>query len=155
MAGFCLAATLSEHGSVSRGICAASAGGELSSIVEQTGIPADDVGRGKKFSGDELVSMNCWGFTPALFPALDRQLHEFLERATASQDAKAEFYLPAAVSTMIGRGAARVRVLPTTATWFGITYREDKPRVQSALAELVRAGKYPVKLFPAPAGRAS
>ena len=60
---------------------------------------------------------------------------------------KAEFYLPAAVSTLIGRGEARVRVLPTTSTWFGITYREDKPRVQTAIAELVQAGEYPEKLW--------
>ena len=89
--------------------------------------------------------MNCWGFTPALFPALDAQLAEFLRAQGGA--AKTEFYLPAAVSVMIARGEARGRVLPTATTWFGVTYREDKPRVQAALAELVRGGKYPAKLF--------
>lgn len=153
IAGFQLASTLSEHGAVSRGICGGAADGRLHSIVEHTGISASDVGPGRKFSGNETVSMNCWGFTPALFPALDRQLQEFL--AEPGHLPKTEFYLPAAVSTMIARGAASVRVLPTTSVWFGITYREDKPRVQAALAALVSEGKYPTKLFPALAGRTS
>jgi hypothetical protein len=105
--------------------------------------------------------MNCWGFTPALFAALDTQLREFLERVGASatnpaqntdrpaalDPTKAEFYLPAAVSTMITRKDAEVTVLPTENAWFGVTYREDKPRVSAAIAELVRIGKYPAKLF--------
>jgi len=143
--GFRLANTLSEHGVVSRGVCASGAAGELSSIVEQTGIAPADVGPGKKFSGSEIVSMNCWGFTPALFGGLDVQFREFL--AARGGDPKAEFYLPAAVSTMIARGEAQVRVLPTESAWFGVTYREDKPRVEAAIAELVREGKYPEKLW--------
>jgi NDP-sugar pyrophosphorylase family protein len=145
MVGFRLANTLSEHGAVSRGVCVADATGALRSITEQTGILASDVGAGKKFSGDELVSMNCWGFTPALFPALDAQLREFL--AARGGDAKAEFYLPAAVSEQIARGSAGVRVLPTASAWFGVTYREDKPRVTAAIADLVQRGIYPAKLF--------
>jgi len=147
MVGFRLANTLSEHGAVSRGVCEADAAGALRSIAERTGILAGEVGAGpgKKFSGDELVSMNCWGFTPALFGALDAQLREFL--AASGGDAKAEFYLPAAVSEQIARGQASVRVLPTASAWFGVTYREDKPRVTAAIAELVRRGVYPEKLF--------
>ncbi|HYP16580.1 MAG TPA: nucleotidyltransferase [Opitutus sp.] len=144
MVGFRLANTLSEHGAVSRGICASGAGHRLRSIVERTGIHASEVGRGRELSGDEIVSMNCWGFRPALFPALDRQFGEFLQRAP---DAKAEFYLPAAVSTMIARGEAAVRVLPTASARFGVTYREDNPRVVSAIEDLVRGGAYPAKLF--------
>ena len=145
MVGFRLANTLSEHGAVSRGVCVADAAGALRSITEQSGILPTEVGAGKKFSGDELVSMNCWGFTPALFPALDAQLREFL--AARGGDAKAEFYLPAAVSEQIARGSASVRVLPTASAWFGVTYHEDKPRVTAAIAELVRRGVYPEKLF--------
>lgn len=145
MVGFKLANTLSEHGAVSRGLCASGANGRLSSITERTGILASEVGAGKIYSGGEIVSMNCWGFTPALFPALDRLLVEFLREK--GQDAKAEFYLPAAVSAMIARGEASVRVLPTESSWFGVTYREDKPRVVAALASLVAERKYPATLF--------
>jgi hypothetical protein len=145
MVGFKLNRTLSEHGTVSRGVCAADPAGRLTSITEQTGIALAEVGAGKKYSGDELVSMNCWGFTPALFVGLEVQLWEFL--AANAGNPKAEFYLPAAVSAMIARGEASVRVLPTDSAWFGVTHREDKPRVQTALAELVSAGKYPGQLF--------
>lgn len=145
--GFLISNTLSEHGAVSRGICATDAAGRLASIVETHGITAADVGPepGKKYSGDTIVSMNCWGFTPALFAGLDLQFREFL--AARGTEAKSEFYLPGSVSTMIARGETTVRVLPTDSAWFGITFREDKPRVQAALAELVQAGRYPVKLF--------
>jgi NDP-sugar pyrophosphorylase family protein len=145
MVGFRLANTLSEHGTVARGVTTAGPDGELRSIVEETGIAATDVGAGRKYSGQEIVSMNCWGFTPALFAGLDAQFREFL--AGRGGDAKAEFYLPAAVSAMIARGEAGVRVLPTESTWFGITYREDKPRVEAEIAALVRAGRYPGKLW--------
>jgi UTP-glucose-1-phosphate uridylyltransferase len=145
MVGFRLAGTLSEHGTVSRGVCAADAG-RLRSIVEQTGIAREEVGPGRKYSGGEIVSMNCWGFTPALFPALDAEFRGFLDARGA--DPKAEFYLPAALSSLIGRGEAEVRVLPTGGAWFGITYREDKPRVAAAIAELVVRGSYPARLFP-------
>jgi NDP-sugar pyrophosphorylase family protein len=145
MVGFRLANTLSEHGTVARGVTTAGPVGELRSIVEETGIAATDVGAGRKYSGQEIVSMNCWGFTPALFAGLDARFREFLARRGG--DAKAEFYLPAAVSAMIARGEAGVRVLPTESTWFGITYREDKPRVEAEIAALVRAGRYPGKLW--------
>jgi hypothetical protein len=145
MVGFKLNRTLSEHGTVSRGICETGPAGQLTAITEQTGIARAEVGAGKKYSGEELVSMNCWGFTPALFVGLEVQLWDFL--AAHGSDPKAEFYLPAAVSTMIARGEAAVRVLSSDSAWFGVTHREDKPRVQAALAELVSAGKYPAKLF--------
>ncbi len=145
MVGFRLANTLSEHGAVSRGICVTSAGDRLSSITERTGILASDVGSGRAFTGDEIVSMNCWGFSPEIFASLDGQLRAFL--GTQAADLKAEFYLPAAVSALIAGGDLSVNVLPTESTWFGITYREDKPRVVSAVAELVHRGDYPPALF--------
>lgn len=145
MVGFRLANTLSEHGTVARGVTAADTNGELQSIVEETGIAATDVGAGRKFTGQEIVSMNCWGFTPALFPGLDAEFRTFL--AERGSELKAEFYLPAAVSAMIGNGEAKVRVLPTESAWFGITYREDKHKVEAEIAELVRRGAYPKKLW--------
>ncbi len=144
MVGFRLANTLSEHGVVSRGVSRADADGTLREITEHTGIAPAEVGAGKKFSGEEIVSMNCWGFTPALFAGLDAQFRGFL--AARGQEPKSEFYLPAAVSTMIARGEAAVRVLPTASTWFGVTYREDKPRVTAAIADLVARGLYPAQL---------
>ncbi len=146
LVGFRLANTLSEHGAVSRGVCTADADGNLRSIVEQTNIHAREVGEGKKFPPDQVVSMNCWGFTPALFPLLDAQLKEFL--AAHGQEAKAEFYLPTAVSTLIERGQADARLLATESSWFGITYRDDRARVESAIEDLVQAGTYPFQLWP-------
>ncbi len=143
--GFRMANTLSENGSVSRGVCATDATGHLASIVETHGITAAEVGPGKKFAGDTIVSMNCWGFTPALFAGLDTQFREFF--AARGAEPKSEFYLPASVSTMIARGETTVRVLPTDSAWFGVTYREDKPRVQAALLALVQAGRYPARLW--------
>ena len=147
MVGFRMRNTLSEHGAVSRGLCAAGLDGALTSITEVHGIVAADVGAGRKYSGEEIVSMNCWGFTPALFDGLDRQFREFL--AARGGEEKAEFYLPAAVSGMVARGEAVARLLPTSASWFGVTYREDKPRVTAAIAALVASGQYPSPLFPA------
>jgi NDP-sugar pyrophosphorylase family protein len=145
MVGFRLSNTLSEHGGVSRGVTRTTADGTLVSVVEEHGIVAAEVGPGKKYSGEEFVSLNCWGFTPALFAGLDRQFPEFLRQR--SGEPKAEFYLPVAVSEMIERGEAKVQVRPTDSTWFGVTYREDKPRVQAAIAALVQAGRYPARLW--------
>ena len=151
MVGFKLVNTLSEHGTVARGVTTAGPDGLLRSIVEQTGIAADEVGTGRKYSGQEIVSMNCWGFTPEVFAGLDRQFRDFLAAVTGGSGSadplKAEFYLPVAVSNLIGQHAATVQVLPTESTWFGVTYREDKPRVEQSIAELVRAGKYPARLW--------
>lgn len=145
MVGFKLANTLSEHGSVARGICTAGPDGKLVSIVEHTGILPEEIGPGKKYSGAEIASLNCWAFTPALFAGLDAQLRTFL--AERGREPKAEFYLPAAVSAMIQQGTATVQVLPTDSSWFGVTYREDKPRVVASIATLVQAGQYPARLF--------
>jgi len=144
MVGFRMANTLSEHGAVSRGVCREERGW-LAGIEENHGITPEQVGEGRKFAGEQIVSMNCWGFTPAVFAALDEQLRDFL--ATRGAEPKAEFYLPAAVAQAIGRGQARVRVLPTAAEWFGVTFREDKPRVVAAIAGLVERGLYPRKLY--------
>lgn len=144
MVGFRLANTLSEHGTVARGICRSGPEGALVSITEQTGIAAADVGSGRTWSGEEIVSMNCWAFTPELFAGLDARFREFLARQGG--ELKSEFYLPAAVSALVAAGEATVTVLPTRSSWFGVTYREDKPRVMAAVVALVASGEYPADL---------
>jgi UTP-glucose-1-phosphate uridylyltransferase len=144
LAGFRLADTLSEHGTVARGICAVEQG-RLRSIVERTAIAPGAVGPGCEYSGDEVVSMNCWAFTPALFSLLEARLVEFLR--TRAGEPGTEFYLPSAVSALIP-AEAEVAVLPAAGPWFGVTYREDRPRVATALAGLVARGAYPARLFP-------
>lgn len=146
MVGYRLANTLSENGAVARGVCTVGSDHRLQTVVENTGILRTDVGPGRKYSGEEIVSMNCWAFTPAFFPALDRQWRAFI--AARGGELKSEFYLPEAVSLQIAAGGATVAVRPTTAEWFGVTFREDKPRVQAALAALATRGDYPVPLFP-------
>lgn len=147
MAGFRLVNTLSEHGAVSRGVCSVGADGLLGGIEEHTGILAHEVGAGPgaKYAPETIVSMNCWGFTTAFLPRLDECWRAFL--AANGKSEKTEFYLPFAVNDLLRAGAARVHVLPTDDQWFGVTYREDKPRVQAAIGELVAAGAYPSPLW--------
>ena len=145
MVGYRLGNTLSEQGTVSRGVCQVSATGELTEVVEHTGIARDDVGSGRTFSGEEIVSMNCWAFQPSFWAALDRQWRQF--GSDRLNEEKAEFYLPAAVSAEIAAGRTTVRVRPTSANWFGVTYREDKPLVEATLAAMVASGEYPASLF--------
>jgi choline kinase len=147
MIGYRLARTLSEHGAVSRGICRVSPESILLDVTETTGICSDAVGVGRTYSGREIVSMNCWGLTPALFAPLGRMLEAFLSER--SGDSTAEFYLPAAIATLVAAGASDVRVLPTRADWLGVTYREDKRHVSVAIKEMVAAGVYPEGLFAA------
>ena len=145
MVGYRLANTLSEQGAVSRGVCKVNTDNLLQTVVEHTGIAKEDVGDGKKFSGEEIVSMNCWAFRTAFWEALDEQWRLFAQ--TLLEIPKAEFYLPAAVAAEIEAGRTSVRVRPTTAAWFGVTYREDKPKVAATLAQMVAAGTYPSPLF--------
>lgn len=145
MVGFPLGNTLSENGAVSRGVCAVGENGFLEDIEEHTGILASEVGAGKRYDPATPVSMNCWGFDAREFlPQLDAAWREFV--AARGKEPKAEFYLPAAVNSLVKAGTARVKVLPTTDNWFGVTYREDKPHVQAALAGLVASGVYPTPL---------
>ncbi len=152
MVGYRLGNTLSEHGAVARGVCTIGTSGHLEKVEECVGIinhpdgPRMKCADGeRKFTGDEIVSLNCWGFTPPIFSALENQLADFLREK--SSDLKAEFYIPSVVANMIARGEGTVSVLPTTANWFGVTYREDKPRVEAALRDLVERGEYPERLW--------
>lgn len=153
MVGFQLARTLSEHGTVARGVCQTDPAGDLVSVEELTSIERTSAGARNKeadgtyreLTGREIVSLNFWGFTPAVFEHLRRLFRDFLGKNLAH--AKAEFYLPFAVDTLIRESRASVRVLPTSASWFGVTYREDRPLVMESIASLVRAGQYPARLW--------
>ena len=150
---FLLRNTLSGHGTVARGVCAASPEGRLVSVTEHTDLRAEAggvVGRGPGgaealFSGGEPVSLNLWGFTPAVFGELERAFEGFLAQRGADRDA--EFYLPAGVDAAVRSGRAEVLLLPTDEEWFGVTYREDLPRVRAAVAARVEAGLYPSPLW--------
>ena len=153
MMGYRLQNTMSEFGSVSRGICEADANGFLTGMVERTTIVRD----GERFvwidnDGDKHeidrnapVSMNMFGFTPDYFEMSERIFKDFL-RENASNP-KAEFYIPTAVNTLVKGGNARMKILDTTSRWFGVTYKDDRPGVVAKIRALVDAGEYPVKLW--------
>lgn len=153
MAGFVLRNTLSEHGAVARGVCEFDASGCLAGVTEMTKItPAgqgavnlDPSGAERKLSGDEIVSMNMWGFTPGVFGHLRAQFADFLIRH--GNEEKAEFYIPTVVNTLIEQGRERVRVLATPEKWFGITYREDRPLIVQGICRRIEAGGYPERLW--------
>ena len=153
MVGFVLRNTLSEFGTVARGVCKVSRDNLLEDVVELTkierdgahAINSDAVGKGTRLTGDEIVSMNMWGFTPRAFGQLREYFQMFLEmRGT---EMHSECYLPSAVNECIQSGSARVRVLHTHDSWFGITYREDHQRVVESIGRLVRDGFYPKRLW--------
>ena len=153
MAGFLLKNTLSEHGSVARGVCTRDANGMLSSITEMTKIfktadgaenredPADPV----KLTGNEPVSMNFFGFTPDFFGHLREAFVEFLKEKGTSLTA--ECYVPKVVDDLICAGKADVKVIDTSGKWFGVTYPEDKAEVVASIKSLVDVGEYPSPLW--------
>ncbi len=153
LVGYPLRQTLSEHGAVSRGLCATDAAGRLKSITEVTKIERSGDGarftdakdRAQPLTGEEIVSMNFWGFTPAVFPQLERLFREFLARHGA--DPEAEFYLPTAISRLNEAGETGVSLLKSGDAWFGLTCREDLPSAQSAIKALIAAGRYPSPLW--------
>jgi dTDP-glucose pyrophosphorylase len=153
MVGFTLRRALSEFGSVARGVCDILPDGYLKSIVELTRIERDGAeirntdssGRVTNLSGDEVASMNFWGFTPAIFPLLREKFSSFLARN--GQDEKAECYITSAVNELVAAGQVRIKVLRTEAPWFGVTYREDRPRVVESIRQLIARGEYPETLW--------
>jgi UTP-glucose-1-phosphate uridylyltransferase len=150
--GYRLNNTLSDFGYVSRGICTLDDKGYLSEVVERLKIERDgeaartldENGRWIKLSGDEIVSLNFWGFTPTLFSHLEKGFAEFLRRA--GQNAEAEYFIPFAVNELVRSGKARVKYLPTSEKWFGVTYPEDVPPVRLCIQGLIREGIYPEKI---------
>jgi NDP-sugar pyrophosphorylase family protein len=150
--GYRLRNTLSEHGFVSRGVCRVGRDGFLKEVVERTRIEKegegaralDDKGRWIRFSGDEVVSMNFWGFTPSVFAHLEKGFAAFLDRS--GRDPEAEYYIPQAVNELLRSGIIRVKHIPTRDRWFGLTYPEDLPRVRSKVREMIREGLYPERI---------
>lgn len=147
LAGYRVSDTLSDYGAVSRGVCEVDDSGLLKRIVERThierkeeGVVAQVDGRLVSISPDTTVSMNCWAFTPVLFPHLGSAFAEFLHQN--GQEPKSEFAIPTVIDQLIARGAATVRVVPTSARWLGMTYPDDKPLVRSGIQRLIEAGVY-------------
>lgn len=152
MVGYRVQNTLSENGSVSRGVCSADENGFLTDIVERTSVEEKngkiyytENGIDHELALNTPVSMNVWGFTPEYFEVAERMFREFL--AEYGQEMKKEFYIPMQVNAMIESGKATCKVLDTPSKWFGVTYSEDRPQVVMKIAELIRQGVYPEKLF--------
>ncbi len=154
MVGFVLRNTLTDHGHVARGVCRVDEDGFLEGIREHTRIEklgesaryTEDGKAWVEISGDSVVSMNMWGFTPSLFSQLESRFFHFTQTHRGDID-RAEYFLPNVVGAMIQEGVARVRVLPTNERWFGVTYRQDKPQVKEAIRDLIRLGVYPERLW--------
>ena len=152
MMGYKIHNTLSDHGSVSRGVCTTDADGNLTDMVERTKIfktgdrifYRDETGD-HDLPADSLVSMNMFGFTPDYFRHSEAYFPEFL--AGNATNLKAEFFIPLMVNRLITGGTATMRVLSSDAKWFGVTYKEDKPAVVAKLNALIKAGKYPENLW--------
>jgi dTDP-glucose pyrophosphorylase len=150
--GYELSKTLSENGTVSRGVCQADENGNLVSIAERTKIYRD----GEKIVYEEKdkkievpvnssVSMNFWCFHPSVFPFIEKLFHTFLKNQL--NDPKAEFFIPIIGDNFIKEGKGAIKLIPTSAQWFGVTYKEDAPGVKESLDTLVAAGEYPRKLW--------
>jgi NDP-sugar pyrophosphorylase family protein len=154
MVGFVLRNTLSDFGTVARGVCRVSDAGFLTGITEMTAIARDGnrakdtdaSGKETPLTGDEPVSMNYWGFTPKIFPQLREYFTKFLEQN--SSDLKKECYIPNTVNDIIVSRQGKVRVLKSNDPWFGVTYREDHSHVVESIQRLVKEGRYPEKLWP-------
>lgn len=153
MAGYRLGNTLSENGSVNRGICKTDKDGFLTDIAETTNIEEtggkiiykDAGGRDVMLEATVPVSMNMWGFTPEYFDYSDIAFETFLREK--GQELKSEIYIPTVVNDLIAAGKVTCKVLDTPSKWFGVTYAQDRPAVVMKLNELIRKGVYPEKLF--------
>ena len=156
MVGYRVENTLTENGTVSRGVCTVDENGLLDSIIERTAISRQADGRivyaadGDEPAGEIAegtpVSLNLWGFTPSFMDTLDEGLRRFFAEQLPNNPMKGEYYLPFAVDELIRAGRATAQVLTTTARWYGVTYREDKPSVSRAIADLTARGEYPEDL---------
>ena len=148
MVAFQLDNTLSDFGSVTRGLCTLD-GDKLDTVIETDGLQMSSDGmksdRKIVLSGKEPVSMNVWGFTPDLFFYLESMFIEFLEKE--GKELKSEYLIPSVVNTLIQSGQKSVQTLHSSAKWFGVTYKEDKPYVIEQIKKLIDNGNYPKKLF--------
>ena len=156
MVGFHLKNTVSENGSVSRGVCVTDREGNLVSVTERTRIEPrdgaiayteDDGKTWVQLPGDTVVSMNLWGFTPSFVEQARQGFAAFLSENLPVNPLKCEYYLPSVVTAALQSGKAQVKVLTSPDKWYGITYREDKPALMDALEAMTRAGTYPRGLW--------
>nr|WP_325241649.1 sugar phosphate nucleotidyltransferase [uncultured Oscillibacter sp.] len=155
MVGYLLKNTVTENGTVARGVCEETADHYLSQITERTKIEQgpplrfteDDGQTWTELPEDTIVSLNMWGFTRSFLDEAWKRFPAFLDRARAENPAKAEYFLPSVVSQLIGEGKARVKVLRSGDKWYGVTYREDKPAVVNAIAGKTKSGLYPDRLW--------
>lgn len=153
MVGFILRNTVSEFGSVARGVCNVGPEGYLQTVTELTRIEktangiryTDPQGAVHPLTGDEIVSMNMWGFTPSLFGHLRREWAHFI--ATRGHEEKSEFFIPTVVNNLVETNQQKLKVLRSPAQWFGVTYREDRPVVIESIRKLIACGDYPEKLW--------
>ena len=153
MIGYQLKNTLSEHGSVSRGLCTVNENDNLVKIVEthnifkkdDAAVTIEEDGSETPLTGNEKASMNFWGFHPSIFKVLENKFVKFLE--TEINKPKSEMYIPSVVFEMIEDNEVEVKVLEANSPWFGVTYQEDKPIVVDKINTLINEGVYPGKLW--------
>jgi len=156
LVGYLLENTVTENGSVARGVCTSNADGYLTDIVERTKIvkgeemprfTEDDGATWTDLPGDTIVSMNLWGFTRSYLDEAEARFPKFLDEAMKTNPMKGEYYLPGVVSQLLTEEKARVRVLSSKDKWYGVTYQEDKPVVVEALTRMRQEGLYPMDLW--------
>ena len=153
MVGYRLANTVTENGSVARGVCTVTEDGHLEKVVERTKIEkhpngiffTEDGVNWTELPPDTVVSMNMWGFTPGILREIEKRFPAFLEKALKENPLKAEFFLPTSVTELLEAGRAGVRVLHSEDKWYGVTYAADKPTVMNALRALTEKGQYPAE----------
>lgn len=150
--GYQIDKTLSEYGSVSRGVCKVDESGNMVEINERTqvyfkdgGVVYEEGGVETPLSTDTRVSMNFWGFTPAVFDQSEEMFREFVD--ANENNPKSEFFIPLVADKLIKSKIASFKVIPTASKWFGVTYKEDKPIVQKCISDLVNSGVYPENLW--------
>ena len=155
MIGYQLQNTVTENGSVARGVCTVDENGNLTTVTERTHIVASS--DGPLYTEDNVtyhllprqtpVSMNMFGFTPGLLDEMSRTFPTFLRETVPTNPEKAEYFIPGVVNAMLEKGTASVRVLTCDARWYGVTYRDDKPQVMAALREMHDKGLYPSPMW--------
>lgn len=151
--GYKLGNTLSDHGHVNRGVCKADTDGFLSHIVETRQIEKTNDGAtapgpdGKliHFTGNEIVSMNLWGFKPSCYDFLGKEFRNFINNY--GMDLKSELDIPTSVDKFVKNGEITIKILMSDERWFGVTYREDKPFVVESIKKMIRKGVYPARIY--------
>ena len=156
MVGYHLRSTITEHGSVARGVCVEDENNYLLSVTERTCIEkeGDDArftedggATWTRLPGETIVSLNLWGLTRSFIDEAEKRFPAFLDKTLAENPQKGEYFLPSVISELIGEGKARAKVLRSADKWYGVTYQADKPVVMAAIAEKTAAGVYPDNLW--------